>query len=208
MLNVLINRGANLAEPELVKEVIARQSWSQNRRRNVITSYTKFLEFQDLTWNPPRCKIVCKIPFIPTEQEIDDLIAGCPNTVATFLLLLKETAMRCGEALRLKWKNVDLQRRIITLNDPEKDSNPRIFNELSGKLLTMLNTLPKENEYLFGTRTRNSLKNTLCRARKRLAYKLGNSRLNKIHFHTLRHWKATMLYHYKPDILLVAEFLS
>ena len=163
---------------------------------------------QGLTWNPPRSKVTRKIPFIPIEQEIDDLIAGCPNTVATFLQLLKETAMRCGEALRLKWKNFDLERRIITLNDPEKGSTPRIFNDLSGKLLSMLNTLPRENEYLFGTRTRNSLKNTYCRARKRLAFKLGNPRLNEIHFHTLRHWKATMLYHYKPDILLVAEFLG
>jgi integrase len=53
---------------------------------------------------------------------------------------------RCGEALRLKWNDVDLERGIITLNEPEKGSNPRIFNELSGKLLSMLNTLPKENE--------------------------------------------------------------
>ena len=208
MLNVLINRGANLAEPELVKEVIARQSWSQNRRRNVITSYTKFLAFQGLTWNPPICHVTRNIPFIPTEKEIDNLIAGCPNTVATFLQLLKETALRCGEALRLKWKNVDLERRIITLNDPEKGSNPRIFNSLSGKLLSMLNNLPKENDYLFGTRTRNSLKNTLCRTRKRLAYKLGNQRLKEIHFHTLRHWKATMLYHQTKDLLYVAEFLG
>jgi integrase len=72
----------------------------------------------------------------------------------------------------------------------------------------MLNTLPKENEKLFGTRTRHSLKSSYSRARKRLAHKLGNPRLNEIHFHTLRHWKATMLYHYKPDMLEVAEFLG
>ena len=30
----------------------------------------------------------------------------------------------------------------------------------------------------------------------------------EIHFHTLRHWKATMLYHYKPDTLEVAESLD
>jgi integrase len=72
----------------------------------------------------------------------------------------------------------------------------------------MLDTLPRQNKRLFGTRTRNSLKNTYSRARKRLAHKLGNPRLNEIHFHTLRHWKATMLYNYKPDMLEVAEFLG
>jgi len=207
-LRVLIKRGADLTDPETVKEVIAKQDWSGNRQRNVINAYSKFLKFLGLKWTPPKYTITRKIPFIPTEQEIDDLIAGCPNTVATFLQLLKETAMRCGEALRLNWKDVDLERRIITLNEPEKGSNPRIFNELSGKLLAMLDTLPRENGKLFGTRTRNSLKNTFCRARKRLAHKLGNPRLKEIHFHTLRHWKATMLYHYKPDMLEVAEFLG
>jgi integrase/DNA-directed RNA polymerase subunit RPC12/RpoP len=208
-LKVLRARGANLADPESVKEVIANQKgWSGSRKRNVINAYTSFLRYLGLTWQPPKYTISPKIPFIPTEQEIDDLIAGCPNTVATFLQLLKETAVRCGEALRLKWRDVDFERRIITLNDPEKGSNPRIFNSLSGKLLSMLNTLPKENEKLFGTRTRHSLKNTYCRARRRMAFKLQNPRLNEIHFHTLRHWKATMEYHYSKDILHVKSFLG
>jgi hypothetical protein len=46
----------------------------------------------------------------------------------------------------------------------------------------------------------------ICRAKQ--AFKLGNPRLKNIHFHTLRHWKATLLYHFKPDILDVAEFLG
>jgi len=55
VLKVLMERGANLSDPETVKEVIARQSWSQNRKRNVISSYTKFLNYQGLSWNPPKC---------------------------------------------------------------------------------------------------------------------------------------------------------
>jgi integrase len=116
--------------------------------------------------------------------------------------------MRRGEAIKIPWKDVDLERRIIMCNCPEKGSNPRIFSELSGKLLNILNNLPRENELLFGSPTENQLKNQLCRVRKRLAFKLANPRLNEIHFHTLRHWKATMYYHYKPDMLLVAEFLG
>ena len=45
-------------------------------------------------------------------------------------------------------------------------------------------------------------------ARKRLAFKLGNPRLNEIHLHTLRHFAATMLYHYCKDILEVKDFLG
>jgi site-specific recombinase XerC len=47
-----------------------------------------------------------------------------------------------------------------------------------------------------------------ARARRRLASKLQNPRLLAIHFHTLRHWKATMEYHYTKDILHVKNFLG
>ena len=208
-LRALQARNANLLDPESVKEVLAREkAWSQNRRRNIINSYTCFLRFVGITWEKPRCNVTRKIPFIPTEQEIDELIAGCPTTVATFLQLLKETAMRSGEAHKLKWTDVDLQRRTITLNDPEKGSLPRIFDNLSSKLLSMLNALPRTSPKVFGISTLNSLKATYVRARRRLSFKLQNPRLLEIHFHSLRHWKATMEYHFTKDILHVMNFLG
>jgi hypothetical protein len=45
----------------------------------------------------PNCSL------IPSEQEVDALIAGTPKSVATMLQLLKESAMRSGEAIRVKW---------------------------------------------------------------------------------------------------------
>jgi len=47
-----------------------------------------------------------------------------------------------------------------------------------------------------------------CRARKVIARKLQNPRLIRITFHTLRHWKATMLYRQTKDILYVKQFLG
>jgi len=208
-LKALLVRNADLLDPESVKEVLAReQKWSQNRRRNVINGYTLFLKINGLKWEKPRCNTTRKIPFIPTEQEIDELIAGCPTTVATFLQVLKETAMRSGEAKTLKWIEVDFQRRIITLNEPEKGSLTRIWNNLNPKLFDMLNALPRTSPYVFGESSLNSLKATFIRARRRLAFKLQNPRLLEIHFHTLRHWKATMLYHYTKDVMEVKEFLG
>jgi len=42
-----------------------------------------------------------------------------------------------------------------------------MFSNLSAKLLTMLNQLPKTNEYLFGERTVYSLKASFTRSRAR-----------------------------------------
>jgi integrase len=44
--------------------------------------------------------------------------------------------------------------------------------------------------------------------RKRSAKKLGNLRLLKIHFHTLRHWKATTEYYETKDIIHVMKLLG
>ena len=65
---------------------------------------------------------------------------------------------------------------------------------------------------LFLTLTRARKSKTLDRnlwgARARTAYTLQNNRVMKITFHTLRHWKATMLYHQTKDIVYVQQFLG
>jgi integrase len=206
-LKVLMERGANLADPESVKDVIAKQNWSANRRKNVINAYNTYLKFAGGTWEKPRVTLEQKIPFIPTEAELDALIAGSHRRLAAFLRLLKETAMRSGEAVRLEWSDIDFERRTITLNKPEKRSLPRMWR-VSNELLSMLGALKKEDKRVFGDATPNTFKHTLQLTRKRLAFSLQNPRLLKISLHTFRHWKATMLYHQTRDPYYVKQFLG
>lgn len=79
---------------------------------------------------------------------------------------------------------------------------------LGAKCVAMVNALPKTSERIFGNLAPNSMRTGLGHARKRLARKLSNPRLLQIHFHTLRHWKATMLYHQTKDILYVKGFMG
>ena len=46
------------------------------------------------------------------------------------------------------------------------------------------------------------------RQRKKTAYKIQNPRLIKIHVHTFRYWKGTMLYHETKDIYYVMQKLG
>jgi len=208
-LRTLHYRGANLFDPESVKEVIARQKWSDSRRANVIKSYDLFAKHYGITWVKPKLpRPIRKIPpYLPTEAEIDALIAASPKKLAAFLQLLKETAMRSGEAIRLKWTDVDFEKQIITLNEPEKGSEPRIW-KVSSKLIGMLNLLPRKSLRVFGNGPINSLKTTYLKVRKRLAHKLQNPKLLQVSFHTLRHWRATMEYHRTRDIMHVKSFLG
>ncbi len=115
--------------------------------------------------------------------------------------------MRSSEAKRIHWTDIDFERQMITLNDPEKGSNPRAW-KVSTELIGMLKALPRKSVRVFGHGPINSLKTTFYRARKRLAAKLHNPRLRRISFHTFRHWKATMLYHKTKDPYYVKEFLG
>lgn len=115
--------------------------------------------------------------------------------------------MRSGEGKRLRWIDIDTEKRIIKLDEPEKGSNPRMW-KVSQKLIGMLDALPKDSEKVFGQGPVASMKTTFTKTRRRLALKLQNPRLLRISFHTLRHWKATMLQHQTHDPWYVKQFLG
>jgi len=206
-LQVLMDRGADLFNTDTVKDTIAKQKWSANRRRNVIIAYTNFLKQNRMIWEPPRNNVTETIPFIPTEQEIDCLISAAPKKLSAFLQLIKETAMRRGEAKRIRWIDVNSEQNTITLNEPEKRSNARLW-KVTPRLMAQLNALEKTSERVFGDCRMDTLKGVFLKLRKKQAAKLQNPRLLKIGFHTIRHWKATMLYHQTKDPFCVRDFLG
>ena len=211
IIKILAKRGANIFEPESVKEVMAQQrELSTNRKYLVTNVYATFLRFLGQKWNPPIYKRVKKLPFIPTEAEIDQLIAACSRKLGAFLQLLKETGMRPGEAWALKWFNIDIERKTVTVNDPEKGSNPRILN-IGNQLAARLELLPKHTEYVFRKTYDQPLRNwttNFLERRKTISRKLNNPRLLKISFKTFRHFKGTELYHKTKDILYAKEKLG
>jgi len=115
--------------------------------------------------------------------------------------------MRLGECLRLTWMCIDIQKDVVTLTTAEKHSLPRIF-KVSHTLITMLINLPKQNEKAFGTMTISSSGQGLREARNRVAHKIANARIGKIHYHLIRHWFGTMEYHRTHDIDYVRRRLG
>ncbi|MEM3360659.1 MAG: tyrosine-type recombinase/integrase [Candidatus Bathyarchaeia archaeon] len=207
ILETLSKRGANLTDPESVKETIARQeTWSEARKCIAVKAYKAFAKFLGITWSPPKYKVPQKLPFIPQEKELDDLISGCNGQMAVFLQLLKETGARCGEVFNLKWTDIDLASNTVRIT-PEKGSNPRIF-KISSKLASMLANLPKKDIKVFTYKNKFYLRKSFEKQRKRIVFKLGNPRLLQISFHTFRHWKATMEYYKTKDILHVMQLLG
>jgi integrase len=207
-LSWLVKHGANLYDPQNVKDVIARmEKWSTSSKLIAVGAYTFFASINNIPWKPPKYKQERKLPFIPLESEIDALISSAGKKTAAVLQLLKETGMRIGEACRLKWIDLDLEHKTVTVNQPEKNSQPRML-KMSTRLVAMLDNLPRENEHIFGLMKGKDAANYFYSLRKRVAYKLQNPRINSIHLHTFRHWNATMEYHKTKDILHVMKRLG
>jgi integrase len=207
-LRRLLALGADLNNPESVKEIIAKQEkWKDSMKEVVVFAYDLYAKWTGLKWQRPRYKAIRQLPFIPQEREIDDVIAGCNKEIALFLQIGKDTGARAGEIFRLQWIDIDFEGRTISII-AEKGSNPRIFR-LSNKLFSMLNATPKDSQRIFNIYLNlNNLRRTFQRQRSRTAKKLGNPRLDKIMFHTLRHWKGSTEYHKTKDILHVMQVLG
>ena len=208
ILRRLVRLGANLLDPENVKEVIfSQRNWSPGRKANVVYAYDLFAKWAGLKWDPPKVRVPERLPFIPLEREIDDLIAGCSKHIALALQIMKETGARVGEVFNLRWIDIDFESRTLRIT-PEKGGKPRIF-KMSGKLINMLNQIPREGERILSHYSSlNSMRRVFERQRMRIAHKLANPRLLRISFHTIRHWKATMEYHKTKDILYVMQLLG
>jgi integrase len=176
LLNRLMRLGANFNDQDSIKEIIAEQERKVSRKVNAVDAYDSLLRTENKTWTPPIYRRVRTLPFIPTETELDQLIAGCSKRMSTFLQLLKETGMRCGEACQLKWTDLDLVNNSVRIT-PEKGGNPRNLR-ISIKLVDMLNEMSKDTISVFTYNTNAWIRN-YGRQRKKIAFKLKNSRLNQ-----------------------------
>ena len=206
LLGTLVNKGANLKDPDSVKETIAKQqNWTTKTKQIAVETYDCLIKSQGLSWKKPIYQAVKKLPFIPTEEELNNLIASCNRKTSTFLQLLKETGMRCGEAFMLYWTDFDFENKTVNIT-PEKGSDPRQLR-ISMRLILMLKSLPQDKTKPFECSQRHFTR-AFRRQRKKIANKLKNDRILKIHFHTLRHWKATMEYAKTKDILHVMKMLG
>jgi integrase len=207
-----VAKKANLLNQDAVKIHLTSRNVSIGRKEKICQDLARFYKFKQLAFEMPRYRRIESVPFVPLETEIDQLISASGKKTATFLQLLKETGVRPGEAWQLKWRHFDFERASVTIT-PEKGSNARQL-KISNRLIAMLNALPHQYEYSFRNpeidpeKSMRTYQKVFEEQRKRIARKLQNPRINAISFKSLRHWRASNLYHRTKDILLVKTQLG
>ena len=203
----MLNNNVNLNNPEEVKLFIAkRKTWSNGHKTIAVYAYDNYAKMKGITWTIPQYRRQESIPFIPTEKELNALIHGTAKKMSIALQTLKETGFRIGELWKCKWTDLDEERQTLKCR-AEKNSKPREIR-ISAKLISRLNTLPRNNEYIFGNTRLSGFRWSFDKQKTALAKKLNNPRLKQIHFHTFRHYYATKLYHETKNILEVQSKLG
>jgi len=207
-----VAKKANLLNQDAVKTHLATLDVSVGRKEKICVDLARFYKFKRIPFQMPRYHRGDSIPFVPQEKEVDQLISACGKKAATFLQLLKETGMRPGKAWALRWKDLDFERASVTIT-PEKGSNARQLR-ISNRLVAMLNALPHPYEHCFRNpkidpeKSMRTYQKVFEEQRRLIALKLQNPRINAISFRTLRHFRASILYHKTRDILLVKSELG
>jgi len=206
--------GANIRDPESVKTVIGQMKRKDGKNAKngtkmlVCYAYDAFVKMLKIPWDIPKYTQEDHDPFVPDETELDALISSAKSKLlAAFLQSLKETFGDPGEVLRIKWLDVDTNNKAISIRYPVKNHLPRTL-QVSNRLLSMIDALPKIDDRVFPTSYANMLRRFVT-MRKRSADIHKNPRLNAVDFTAFRTWAGTMIaYHTNGNVLTVKKLLG
>ncbi len=151
-----------------------------------------------------------KLARIPSLETVQAVIASMrpgrmPRRVLTLLL---ETGLRIGEALSLRWNQVDFANRRLIMEVSEKRSEGSIIplsEQATAVLQEMRATVPNAtpDDLVFPVRYR-CLQRCLAYARKRCSHLPG---IELVNFKNIRHLYATLLYARTKDLIYVQRML-
>lgn len=215
--NLLRNFGgkliANIAAYDLERYKSFRRNEvtpaSVNRELSCIKHmFNKAVQWNYLRENPFRNVLKFKEPAgrvrYLTEEEIDKLLNCCADYLKPIVVTALNTGMRKGEILRLKWEDIDLKNRVITIRT-SKNNEARIIpmNDILHRELISIGA-EIGPQYVF-THTdgrpyhdiRGGFKATLKRAG-----------IKDFRFHDLRHTFASHLAMKGVDIRTIQELLG
>jgi integrase len=215
LIKSLLKHNVELSNPNNVLSFLNSCNWASGTKDILIDSYRDYLDMMGLTnIKLPHIRREYKLPFIPLEHEIDALIFNARIKMSCFLRILKDTGCRPIEAWCIKWTDIDLINRTVTIT-PAKYSRPRKLR-ISEQTINLLTVLPKNNTYVFspsGNKERFSdelqhFSINFMKLRERVSRKLNNPRIKMISLRTFRHWKGTVEYIRTKDIVHVKELLG
>jgi integrase len=203
-------RRVDLDDPEEVKGFIAsRPGWSNAYRQGVAYAYHSYVQANGLQWTLPHFRIEDRLPRIPTEEKINQVIVRARGKYVLVFSILRDTGMRPIELDRTRTRDIDLERGAITVRTA-KGGMGRVVQIRKQTLALLKQYLGKHsfglNEQPFPKRKK--MTGRWVRLRNTVASKLMDQSFRTIRLYDLRHFATTMTYHRTRDILYTQKMLG
>ena len=200
----------NLDDPEAVKGYIAsRADWSNAYKQGVVYAYNSYVETNGLSWGLPHFRIEDRLPKIPTEEKINQVIVRARGKYVLVFSILRDTGMRPIELERTRARDIDLERGTIAVRTA-KGGAGRIV-QVRKRTLALLKAYIGKHSFGLDDRPfpkRRKMTGRWIRLRNTVAEKLADPAFRTIRLYDLRHFAATMTYHRTRDILYTQKMLG
>ncbi len=174
---------------------------------------------------PKKQKSEIKLLTIKEEEQLMQIINKHQNLTTLGIALAKMTGLRIGELCALRWKDIDLEKRILTvrktlqriqckdgkkrtklqLTDPKSETSKRVIPIPECIIEFLKKFLGKAEEFILSAKTKPIEPRTM---QYRFSKILKNGNLPSIHFHALRHMFASKCVKLGFDIKSLSEILG
>jgi len=194
--------GADIDNPEKVKEYIAEKTATNGYKENLADIYDRYVRYNGLNWQRPFYIRESQTPYVPTEEEINILINSSPLKYALILSILRDTGMRPIELERLRLKWIDFERSSINVATAKGGQGRTL--QLKPQTAAMLKEYVGKHRFGLNNRlfaTVACMRRRFSTLKKNTATKLQRPELLRINLYSFRHFFGTMTYHKTKDIL-------
>ena len=193
----ILNREADLMNPEAVKLAIGKLNVSNQTKQKHINNYGYFCKANNIEWERPVYKWDAKTPIVPSKHNVEAIISAATLKTATIFTIMAETALEGAELHNVKRKDIDTEQGIISVsgNKGHRGGSYKLRQKTAEMLRTYLTRYTSEQPFprsqIMGESWRN--------ARARAAQRLNKPELLNIPLKSLRNYSAAQLYYAIQD---------
>ena len=144
-----------------------------------------------------------------TEDEVRRLIDACPRYLKLIVSTAVYTGLRKSDILNLKWRDIDLLKGIIRLEEAKTGKTRNIV--LNSDMITLLQSHPVKCQYVFPNKYGKpfrDIKRSFETSLKKAGIQQSEDRRYKIVFHTLRHTCVSLLTERGADTNAVKNYVA
>jgi excisionase family DNA binding protein len=170
-----------------------------------------------IDWGYASSNPVSKVKFFSEKENIRErvldecdeeprLLKAAVTYLEHMIVVALNTGMRKGEVFNLRWKNVDIERKQISIKESKSGRERKI--PINSALFSLLNALKSQNgsgEYVF---TNSRTGKPYTDIKKSFSKACDDAHIEDLRFHDLRHTFATRLVRRGVDLVMVKELLG